>query len=274
MGYTTRSLALAACLLAAPLPAAAQPPEGASARQQPAAQDGSRTSLDWAGTYTGIVPCADCEGIETAITLSKDLTFVMKTRYLGKEDTGREVSGTFEWDQAGGSITLHGVPGGPARYLVGERRLVQLDREGNRITGDLADHYVLRQAGGEPSSLPEELFAAARWRLTELYGKPIEPAADPRSEPYLSFVRQDSRVQGFAGCNLFNGRFEHAGADRLRFGNVAATMKACADMTVEGEFLKALTATDSFALKDGTLSLHRARMAPLARFEAVAAPPR
>jgi len=45
-------------------------------------------------------------------------------------------------------------------------------------------------------------------------------------------------------------------------------------MTVEGEFLKALAATDSFALKDGTLSLHRARMAPLARFEAVAAPPR
>ena len=29
--------------------------------------DNSMTALDWAGTYKGTVPCADCEGIETCV---------------------------------------------------------------------------------------------------------------------------------------------------------------------------------------------------------------
>ena len=29
------------------------------------ASDNSQNSLDWEGTYKGIIPCADCEGIKT-----------------------------------------------------------------------------------------------------------------------------------------------------------------------------------------------------------------
>ena len=29
--------------------------------------DNSRNSVDWNGTYRGIVPCADCEGIKTEV---------------------------------------------------------------------------------------------------------------------------------------------------------------------------------------------------------------
>ena len=46
--------------------------------------DNSQTSLDWAGTYFNVLPCASCEGIETWVTLNQDGTFQLKTNYLGR----------------------------------------------------------------------------------------------------------------------------------------------------------------------------------------------
>ena len=42
----------------------------------------SRNALTWYGVYTGVIPCADCEGIETSITLMKVNTFSRKLVYL------------------------------------------------------------------------------------------------------------------------------------------------------------------------------------------------
>ena len=112
----------------------------------------SRNSLTWQGTYIGVVPCADCAGIETAIILDEDLTYRMRTRYLGKSDRVFERRGSFTWEENGNVIRLRGIADGPDRYHVGENRLIQLDRQGNRITGALAENYVLRkvdpQGGG------------------------------------------------------------------------------------------------------------------------------
>ncbi len=104
----------------------------------------SQNSLDWQGTYKGVTPCADCEGIETEIVLNADLTFTLKTKYLGKVD-GKvfQETGSFVWDKTGGIISLEGLKGRPSQYKVGENRLIQLDMEGNVITGDLAEKYVL-----------------------------------------------------------------------------------------------------------------------------------
>ena len=106
----------------------------------------SQNALDWQGTYKGVTPCADCEGIETEITLNDDLTYRIKTKYLGKGD-GKvlEEKGSFVWDKTGGSITLQAVKGAPSQYKVGENRLIQLDIEGNIISGALAEKYVLKK---------------------------------------------------------------------------------------------------------------------------------
>lgn len=104
----------------------------------------SQNALDWPGTYKGITPCADCEGIETEITLNKDSTFVMHTKYLGKaKQKVFEQKGTFSWDESGSIIVLQDLKIKPNEYMVGENTLMQLDLEGNRITGELADKYVL-----------------------------------------------------------------------------------------------------------------------------------
>ncbi len=106
--------------------------------------DNSATSLDWNGTYKGTVPCASCEGIETTLTLNIDRTYKLSTHYFGRNDALEEDDmGTFSWDKTGSIITLNNVSNGPTQYKVGENRLWQLDKSGNMITGDLADHYIL-----------------------------------------------------------------------------------------------------------------------------------
>ena len=74
---------------------------------------------------------------------------------------------------------------------------------------------------------------------------------------------------GFGGCNSVSGAYELRNGMRLRFTNMASTMMACPDMELEREFFNVLDMTDNFACDGKTLFLHKARMAPLARFEAV-----
>jgi len=105
----------------------------------------SSNSLDVDGLYKGTLPCADCEGIETQIELGKDKSFVKRTIYLGKDGKVFEEKGSYTWNSEGNTITLTGIKSGPGQYFVGENKLIQLDMDGNRITGKLADKYVLRK---------------------------------------------------------------------------------------------------------------------------------
>ncbi|RAJ23095.1 copper resistance protein NlpE [Pedobacter cryoconitis] len=106
----------------------------------------SKNALDWDGTYKGIVPCADCEGIETTLVLGKELTYALRTKYLGKSDAKVfEEKGKFSWDKNGRIITLEGIKDAPNKYFVGENKIIQLDMNGKEITGEQADLYILKK---------------------------------------------------------------------------------------------------------------------------------
>ncbi len=56
----------------------------------------AKNTLDVDGKYVGVLPCADCEGIETSIILSPENAFVLETNYLGFEDKKyRKISGKY-----------------------------------------------------------------------------------------------------------------------------------------------------------------------------------
>ncbi|MPR32971.1 copper resistance protein NlpE [Salmonirosea aquatica] len=102
-------------------------------------------SADYAGTYTGVLPCADCEGIQTEITLHTDKSFIKKTTYLGKKESAVfEKKGTYAWDVSSRTIELKGIEG-PNRYTVGENTLTQLDMSGKKVEGSMANLYVLKK---------------------------------------------------------------------------------------------------------------------------------
>lgn len=123
----------------------------------------------------------------------------------------------------------------------------------------LADNYVLTES---PSGITEKY-----WKLVELNGKPVPPL---EREPFL-ILKTDGRVVGFGGCNNFTGSYTaNEAASRIRFAQLASTRMACIEgMDVEGMFNEVLGQVDNFSLSGDLLTLNRARMAPLARFEAI-----
>ena len=46
----------------------------------------ANVSLDYWGTYKGVLPCSDCDGIDVEIVLEEGGTFVSKSKYIGKGD--------------------------------------------------------------------------------------------------------------------------------------------------------------------------------------------
>ncbi|MCL2469542.1 MAG: copper resistance protein NlpE [Alphaproteobacteria bacterium] len=107
-----------------------------------ATEHNSQNALDWAGAYRGVVPCADCEGIEMVLTIGNDMNFVLLSNYLGKSEEPLRDEGTFAWNE-GGSIITFEVGGEKRSFQVGEGQLFMLDNEGNRVEGENADKYIL-----------------------------------------------------------------------------------------------------------------------------------
>jgi len=219
----------------------------------------SRNSLDWNGTYQGTIPCADCEGIKTRLTLMESGEFSRVRLYVGKEEPGRSDSGTFQWNEAGSKITLNPVEGESQSYQVGENRLFLLDREGNRITGDLAEKYQLVK------NRADYQLENKKWILTEIMGKEFTPG-EGNKEAFLYFDRETGRVSGSNSCNSINGTYDLKEGNRISFSRVASTLMACPDMQTADLFNEVLERADNYTVADGILSLNKARMAPMARF--------
>ena len=198
--------------------------------EEPASPDAhtSRNSLDWAGTYSGVLPCASCPGIETLITLHEDGTFERSLLYIDEQPVAQTDSGTFTWSDSGGAITLNAGDAEAQQYQVGENALFHLDRNGERITGDLASQYVLQKHLHDPA------IEDKRWKLVELRGKPVESG-----QAFLTLRAVDSVASGNSSCNSFSGRYAIKSGQRISFDrHMAVTMMACPDMSIESAFLE------------------------------------
>ncbi len=104
----------------------------------------SKTSIDWVGTYEGVLPCADCPGIKTTVTLNKDQTIKVVSEYL-KKKTKLVDEGTFKWTADNNALYLDTKDKNRYFYKIEENKIVQLSQEGLPIEGNLADIYVLKK---------------------------------------------------------------------------------------------------------------------------------
>jgi uncharacterized lipoprotein NlpE involved in copper resistance len=95
------------------------------------------------GIYEGELPSASGSGMEMKVTLSEG-TYEVSVTYTGKPDGPYVTSGEYIWDGEGSIITLTGEEA-PNKYLVGENTLTCLDTDGNKITGEFADMYILKK---------------------------------------------------------------------------------------------------------------------------------
>ncbi|MDR3273260.1 MAG: copper resistance protein NlpE [Flavobacteriaceae bacterium] len=95
------------------------------------------------GAYKGTIPCADCEGIKTELTLNADQTYTLSETYLGGKSDGKplESKGKYTFDAATQKIVLDNAD--KTEYKADGGKLIRLDTDGNEITGQNAAYYIL-----------------------------------------------------------------------------------------------------------------------------------
>jgi len=108
------------------------------------------------------------------------------------------------------------------------------------------------------------------WKLIEINGQKVTADNFASKEPHFILKSTDNRVNGNGGCNSFFGTYElQADSNRISFSKIGATKMACIKPTVENDFFNVLETADNYTVKNDTLQLNKARMAPLAKFVAV-----
>ncbi|MEZ4801743.1 MAG: copper resistance protein NlpE N-terminal domain-containing protein [Gelidibacter sp.] len=217
--------------------------------------DNNMTSLDWAGTYEGVLPCADCDGIKSVITINKDNTYVARETYQGKSDSIYETKGTFKWDGKGQKIFFSGKE---KSYFVGENTLTHLDKDGNKITGDLAERYILTKS--------EEQLVGKIWHLVSFKGEAIQLKEAKAEHPQVEFL-EDGSISGYTGCNQFRGVYELKEGYEIKFSQIISTKKFCPEMETENEFLSTMSKASYYIYEGHDLVIHDSEHQKLAKFK-------
>ena len=95
--------------------------------------------------YQGTLPCADCDGVVTTLTLNPDGTFFMESEYLANKPVKFSQQGKYtEVEEGVVELTLDNND--KVYYQIEEGEAIMLDQNRKAPTGALADHYVLKQS--------------------------------------------------------------------------------------------------------------------------------
>jgi len=253
--------------------------DGLSPGAKADAAHSSRNSLDWAGVYEGVLPCADCPGIQKRLTLNGDGTYELSTRYLDRDKTARIVRGRFSWLPNGNAITLDAQRGGQ-QFLVGEGRLAQLEA-GAAPSWPQPPQQVLKRVAAAAGAGMQRTLESHRWMLTSAtgaQGQRIEGL--PGAGRPIVFIFAEGRLNIEGGCNRIFGGYQIDGGSRLKVGRMASTMMACepAAMKIDATLSELLAEPAKIELEPGaepvlrlitpdnaTLSF-KGRMTPEARY--------
>ncbi len=90
-----------------------------------------------------------------------------------------------------------------------------------------------------------------RWKLTKLDAETISTPTNGK-EIYIQLNK--GKIDGFSGCNKIGGKYK-INDNNLKITDIISTKMACPEMKLENTFTQALSKTESYTLKDKTLSL-------------------
>lgn len=100
-----------------------------------------RVSLDFPATYSGVLPCADCEGIRYTVNFWSDQVFFRRMTYLGKgEGEGVNIDDVGRWNFSADahSLVLNTKDETPDIFAIEGRDLLKkLDVNGQPIESEL-----------------------------------------------------------------------------------------------------------------------------------------
>jgi len=105
-----------------------------------------QANLNLSGLYLGFFPCSDCQGIRTTLALNSNNNYVFITLYVGKSDREFVEKGKYSLGE-NNTLILTPRKGSTTaqQYLIEDDMLIKLDEDGNRISKDNADGYILKR---------------------------------------------------------------------------------------------------------------------------------
>lgn len=186
----------------------------------------SRNALDWAGVYEDVLPCADCPGIRTRLTLRQDGTYELSRLYIDRDREPRLASGRFAWQPGDSAIALEAQHGGQ-RFAVGEGRLALLE-PGAAPRWPQSARHVLERVADQGAAGLQRTLESHRWTLasaTDAQGRRLDALVPGGGRPVV-FAFADGRLHIEGGCNLLFGGYRVDGK-RLEAGRLGSTMMAC-----------------------------------------------
>lgn len=104
-----------------------------------------KSSANFSGTFSGLIPCADCPGIEITLTFNPDSSFIESMIYQERSSSFKD-SG--QWIKEGKMIEVrYNDKKASLHYFLikSDSTIAWLDGNKKEIEGPLKDHYILKR---------------------------------------------------------------------------------------------------------------------------------
>ncbi|UOA09095.1 copper resistance protein NlpE [Methylobacter sp. S3L5C] len=108
----------------------------------------SDKSLDFHGIFYGYLPCKDCSGIKSTLSLKNNNNYLLVTQPAKESSREFYEKGKYTWNEEKHTVIL--TPRNKAdtrQYLIkDEGTLILLNTDGSKMKGDDEDSYALRSS--------------------------------------------------------------------------------------------------------------------------------
>ena len=116
-----------------------------STQNQPASMPASANDLNWVGDYKGLLPCADCEGIETELELKANNTYELSEEYLGKQGNEFKAKGTFSFDADQSNVITLDEQGQKRKFFIGDNYIELRDMQTGQALDTKLNYKLMKE---------------------------------------------------------------------------------------------------------------------------------
>ena len=105
-------------------------------------------SLEFHGVFYGFLPCNDCTGIKTTLSLKQKNNYLLVTQYAKESSREFYEKGKYSWNDENHTVVLTPSKGGTSTrhyHIENEGTLIPLNDDGTRMTNE-ANRYVLQRS--------------------------------------------------------------------------------------------------------------------------------
>jgi uncharacterized lipoprotein NlpE involved in copper resistance len=95
------------------------------------------------GNYHGMIPCADCRGINYILSLNEDSTYILSMEYIGKPEERNLFTSSGYWTIESKNVKLLNKADGNYLFQIKDSTLLMLDMNGNIMKNP--DKFILKK---------------------------------------------------------------------------------------------------------------------------------